>query len=139
MRQVIPNLLWIGNASDARNVHQFLDAGCTAIVSLAFEEPSVVLPRELIYCRIPLMDGEGNSDAALRLAVRTVCHFIHESVPALVACSGGMSRSPGITAAAISTLQGRPMREVLDEVTADAPHDVSPTLWKHLSALDFNA
>ena len=108
------------------------------MVSLAFEEPPVVLPRELICCRIPLMDGEENSDAILRVAVGTVYQLLQEGLPTVVACSGGMSRSPAIAAAAISIWQQRTMSIVLQEITDGAPHDVSPGLWSHLSSLNLH-
>lgn len=72
MHEVIPNRLWIGNAVEARDLRCLLEMGVTALVDLAIEEipPSVV--RELVYCRIPLIDGASNPPERLLLAVETV-------------------------------------------------------------------
>ena len=136
MRQVIPNRLWIGNARDARAARDILKAEIAAVVDLALEEPAAELPRDLIHCRIPLLDGEGNSDAVLWLAVQTVYQLIRAAVPTLVACSGGMSRSPAITALALSKLHGRAAAAVLEEITDQAPHDISSALWSQLNKLN---
>ena len=63
MYEVLPERLWIGNALDARNPRSLFDAGIAAVVDLAYEEEPAVLPRRMVYCRFPLIDGEGN-DAA---------------------------------------------------------------------------
>jgi hypothetical protein len=128
MREVIPARLWIGNAVDARDVRRVLGCGIVAIVDLAIEEPPTQFPRDTVYCRFPLIDGAGNSSVVLRAAVGTVAHFIASGLPTLVACGAGMSRSPAIVAAAIAENEQRPLREVLAELTAGQPHDVSPGL-----------
>ena len=57
MREILPNQLWIGNAGDGRDPERLLAAGVVAVINLAAEEPSPVLPRSMIYCHFPLMDG----------------------------------------------------------------------------------
>ena len=94
MREIIPMRLWIGNALDARNVTAVLGVGVSAIVDLAIEEPPIQFPRDVVYCRFPLIDGAGNQPAVLRAAVDTVANFITSATPTLVACGVGMSRSP---------------------------------------------
>jgi hypothetical protein len=128
MREVIPARLWIGNAVEARDVRSVLGCGIVAIVDLAIEEPPTQFPRDTVYCRFPLVDGAGNSSIVLHAAVRTVSHFLASGLPTLVACGAGMSRSPAIVAAAIAENEQRPLREVLAELTAGQPHDVSPGL-----------
>ncbi len=44
MREVIPHVLWIGNALDARNVKGVLAAGIGVIIDLAMEEPPILFP-----------------------------------------------------------------------------------------------
>ncbi|HAH46791.1 MAG TPA: protein phosphatase, partial [Planctomycetaceae bacterium] len=102
MREILPNLLWIGNAHDARDVKRVLDLAIAAVIDLALEEPAVPLTREIIYCRLPLIDGAENQPVILETAVKTVARLISEEIPTLVACSAGMSRSPAIVAAALS-------------------------------------
>lgn len=66
MREVIVNRLWIGNALDARDVSGVLRLGIEAVVDLAIEEPPIQYPRDLVYCRFPLVDGAENSPSVLR-------------------------------------------------------------------------
>ena len=66
MREVIDQL-WIGNAIDARDVTGVLGLGVAAIVDLAIEEPPIQYPRDVVYCRFPLIDGSGNQPAVLRV------------------------------------------------------------------------
>jgi hypothetical protein len=133
MYVVIPNRLWIGNARDARDLQSVVDTGIAAIIDLAIEEPPIACSRDIIYCRFPLLDGAGNSRALLQSAVQTTAHFIHAEIPTLVACSGGMSRSPAIVAAAIARRQLLPFAEGLRQVAQSGPHDVSPGLCEDIA------
>jgi hypothetical protein len=72
MHEILPNQLWIGNAGDGRDAARLLEAGVAAVVNLAREEPSSVLPRDLIYCRFPIDDGEQEDARVLNLAIQTV-------------------------------------------------------------------
>src|SRR5476651_2269367 len=101
MRQILPHALWLGHAGDGRDYHRVLETGIQALVQLAAEEPVLELPRDLIYCRFPLVDGSGNDKKLLRLAISTVSDLLEMKVPTLVICGGGLSRSPAIAAAAI--------------------------------------
>src|SRR5207247_693921 len=98
MRQVLPHSLWLGHAGDGRDFRLILDTGIQAVVQLAAEEPALQLPRELIYCRFPLVDGPGNDAKLLYLATATVASLLERSLPVLVCCGAGMSRSPAIAA-----------------------------------------
>ena len=129
MYEVIPQLLWIGTAMAARNPRLVLAVGIAAVVDLAYEEPPVQLPRELIYCRFPLLDGVGNEPALLRLAVGTVRELVTARTPTLVACSAGMSRSPIVVAAALATIRNETPDQVLQELVGSRPHDISGGLW----------
>jgi protein-tyrosine phosphatase len=129
MYEVIPQSLWIGNAMDARNPRLVLDTGIAAVVDLAYEEPPAQLPRELIYCRFPLLDGLGNDPALLRLAVDAVQRLQAARTPTLVACSAGMNRSPIIVAVALATIRNEPADLVLQQLVESRPHDISRGLW----------
>ncbi len=135
MRKAILDSLWIGNAHDLRDVQAALAIGIRAVVDLAANEPPVLYPRDIAYCRLPLVDGPGNDKALLRLAVITTAEFIGSRVPTLVACSAGMSRSPAIIAAAIALFAGISRDEALSGVAATGPHDVAPGLWAEIKAL----
>lgn len=132
MREVLPGLLWIGNARDIRAFRKILSAGITAIVDLAMEELPIQPPRDIIYCRFPLLDGEGNPPALLQIVVQTTASLIRNNLPTLVACGGGMSRSPAVVAAALASVRTAPIDRMLQDVTGNGLHDVSPALWSEL-------
>ncbi|MFN8706998.1 MAG: hypothetical protein ACK526_19520 [Planctomyces sp.] len=67
--------------------------GIGGVVDLAIEEPSVHFPRDIVYCRFPLFDGDGNSPASLQSAIDTTADFVTAEQPTLIACGDGMSRS----------------------------------------------
>jgi protein-tyrosine phosphatase len=100
-----------------------------AVVQLAFEEQPIGPPRELLFYRFPLVDGEGNDPAVLRLAIDAVAGLIRAGLPILVCCGGGMSRSPAIVAAAISAANGTDIHRSLTAVIDSHPSDVFTALW----------
>lgn len=132
MREIIPGRIWIGNARDVRDVTLVLSLDIAAVVELAMEEATVPYPRDIIHCRFPLMDGLGNQPALVRLAIRTLATLIETATPTLVACSGGMSRSPAIVAAAMSLAKGDSPDDWLQRITTVGPHDVAPALWNDI-------
>jgi protein-tyrosine phosphatase len=132
MRQITPYPFWVGHIGDAADLRKLLDAGVTALVDLALNEAPPHPPRDLIYCRFPLVDGSGNAPALLRLAVRTTAMLLHDRTPTLVFCGTGMSRSPAVAAAALATFGGRPPAACLEQVAEGRPHDVSPGLWQDI-------
>lgn len=135
MRPIIPDLLWIGNALDARDVRASLSLGVQAVVDLAANESPIQYPRDIAYCRIPLNDGPGNNPAILRLAVSTTAEFVKAKIPALVACGAGMSRSLAVTAAALSVVNRQHPDDALRQIASDGPHDVAPGLWSDLQQI----
>lgn len=135
MRELIDEQLWIGNALDIRDVTGDLGLGIKAIIDLAMEELPTVFPRDIVYCRFPLIDGAGNSTATLRAAIETTVAMITARVPTLVACGAGMSRAPTIVATALAKIEGQPMADVLHRLTAGQPHDVSPALLEDIEQL----
>jgi predicted protein tyrosine phosphatase len=132
MREVIPEVLWIGNALEARDVRALLGLGIAAVIDLAMEEAPILFPRDMTYCRFPLIDGAGNTPAVIKAAIDTTINFIRGDVPTLVACSGGMSRSPAIVAAALAVIEDTSFQQALERVAALGPHDVSVTFWAEI-------
>ncbi|MHB8954457.1 MAG: dual specificity protein phosphatase family protein [Pirellulaceae bacterium] len=135
MREVIPSELWIGNALDARDIRGVLGYGIAVIIDLAIEEPPIQYPRDIVYCRFPMIDGAGNESTILRAAVETVAHFMASGTPTLVACGAGMSRSPAIVAAAIAKTKRISLMDALAKLTAGQPHDVSPGLLQDIAVV----
>jgi hypothetical protein len=129
MREIVPGILWIGNSADARDVERVLDAGVSALIDLAAEEPMPALPRSIVYCRFPIAEGRQASKEVLRTAVETAASLLKSGVPTLVLCGAGMSRSPAVAAAALAIACGGSPEERLSEVVSGHPHDVSRRLW----------
>ncbi len=135
MQEALPQLLWLGNARDERDIARVLDSGVAAVVDLAMEERPVTFPRDIVYCRLPLVDGGGNRPELLRAAIDVVATFVASKLPTLVACSGGMSRSPAIVAAALAKIDRRPLDDCLRDLTGGVAHDVSTSLWADIRTL----
>jgi protein-tyrosine phosphatase len=138
-RTVLHDRLWVGSARDLADVSGVLLLGVQAVVDLAANEAPVQYPRDIAYCRLPLVDGAENDEAILRLAVVTTAEFIRSGTPTLVACSAGMSRSLAIAAAGLALARGLPADQALIKVAAESPHDVSGALWadiKRVARLD---
>ncbi len=129
MRKIIPDRLWLGNAADARDLEGVLEAGIVAMVDLAMEELTPVLPRSTVYCRFPVVDGEPGNRQVLSMAIETVVSLLEKRIPTLVFCRAGMSRSPSVVAAALAIVNGGSPEQRLAEVVAGKPHDVSPLFW----------
>ncbi len=132
MRQVLPHLVWIGHAGDGRDCRALLDAGIEAVVQLAVEEPSLQLPRELVYCRLPLVDGPANDGRLLGLAITAVTSPLLSRTPTLVCCGHGMSRSPAIVAAGLSQVHQEDPDHCLKQIAMHVPIDVAPALWNEV-------
>ena len=130
MREILPNQLWIGNAGDGCDPERLLQNGVVAVINLAAEEPSPTLPRSMVYCHFPIMDGAQGGQDVLDVAIQTLVSLLKSQVPTLVYCGAGMSRSPAIVAAALSIVQGGGPDEKLREIVAGQLHDVSPQLWE---------
>jgi protein-tyrosine phosphatase len=134
MRQLLPYLLWLGHAGDARDMRRVLDAGIAALVDLTLEQPPLATHRELIYCRIPLEDGSGNDPERLRLALRAVVGLVRSRIPTLLFCGAGMSRTPAVAAAALALVTGEDREKCLARVREIGPTDVSTALWEDVTA-----
>jgi hypothetical protein len=135
MREILPSRLWLGNAADARNVEGITQAGIGAVIDLAIEQLMPTLPRSLVYCRFPIMDGEQYSPSTLRTAIEMLVSLLNKGIPTLVCCSAGMSRSPAVVAGAVSILQGGDPDDRLREIVLGHPHDVSPQLWQDVRCI----
>ena len=135
MREIIPGVLWTGNAFDGRNVKAVMDAGIQAVVDLAIEEPPAQLPREFVSCRFPLLDGEGNSAVLMHAVIDLIVSFVKEQIPTLVVCSGGMSRSPLIASAVVAKVEAIDFDDAIRRVTNSGPCDMSPNFYAAVKQL----
>jgi protein-tyrosine phosphatase len=132
LRKVTDYPLWLGHVGDVRDPSKLLAAGISAVVDLALNKQPATLPRELVYCRFPLIDGPGNPRARLRTAVETVASLLRSGTPTLVYCGAGMSRSPAVAGAAIALVTGCSLAEGLTVVSQSGARDVSPGLWAEI-------
>ena len=135
MREILPSKLWLGNAGDLRNVETILQNGIQAVIDVAIEQGMPTLPRTLVYCRFPILDGQQSSPMPLRAAIETLVLFLRKGIPTLVCCSAGMSRSPAVVAGALSIAQGGNPDDHLRSVVLGHPHDVSPQLWEDVRSI----
>lgn len=134
MRQIKGCSLWLGHVGDTWDPREVLSAGIRAVVDLAMNEQPALLPRELVYCRFPLLDGAGNPPWLLRAAIETVAGLVRSGTPTLVYCGAGMSRSPCIVGAALSLVRGCSLAGGLALATQSGPCDVAPALWQEVQA-----
>ncbi len=132
MNQIRPHLLWLGHAGDGEAFRRLFDLGVEAVVQLSAEEPPLPLPRDLILCHFPLIDGVGNRPALLSLAVETTAALVRDRISTLVCCGAGMSRSPAVAAAALTLAYGGLPEDWLKSVAEHHPSDVSPGLWEEV-------
>lgn len=135
MHEVLPKLLWIGNAGDLHKPAQIEIAGIKAVIQVALAEQMPTMSRELLFAHYPIMDGAGNPRGIVAAAVETTATLLRHRVPTLVCCSGGMSRSPSIAAGAIAVVQGIPPQDALMAIIQGQPHDVSPGIWESVVAV----
>jgi hypothetical protein len=129
LRRAHPHSLWLGHAGDGRDLRGILDAGIAAVVQLAVEEPPITATRELVVCRFPLIDGSGNPVWMLQAAIAAVERCLRNSIPTLLCCGAGMSRSPAIAAAALAGVSGGSPANCLVRLAEGGRIDVSPALW----------
>ena len=129
MRELIQERLWIGNSRDVHDIRSVLARGITSVIDLAIDELPAVYPRDIIYCRFPLIDGGGNSPVVLHATIQTAITLVNGGVATLVACSLGMSRSPCIAAAILSNVEQIDADDALQRILLHEPHDVSANLW----------
>jgi hypothetical protein len=129
VRKVPGYPLWLGHAGDSRDLTGLLEAGISAVVCVVANEPPATLPHDLVYCRFPLVDGEGNPDWLLRAAVETVAFLLRAGTPTLLHCSAGISRSPAVGGAAIALASRCSFAEGLIAATETGATDISPGLW----------
>ncbi len=120
------NLLFIGDAINARDLRQLYDQEIAAVVDIAANEEPAQLGRDHIYCRYPLHDDGSNCPQLVRVSIDCVRSLILSDLRTLVACSAGMSRSPVIASAAISLITGVSLDDSIAAIVLNAPHDVSP-------------
>lgn len=135
MNQIKPYPLWLGHAGDGRDFRPALDVGIQALVELSREELPTEPPRELIYCRFPLVDGPGNEESLLDLAINTLATLVRMRIPTLVCCDMGLSRSPAVAAAALALAHHETPEVCLQRVTHEHRSDVSPGLWSEITHL----
>ena len=129
MHEIHPNLLWIGHAIDVREPQPIFNAGITAVIDVAYEEPPAQIPRQLTYCRFPLNDGGGNDPKILLQTLMTATDFLRSNTRTIIACSAGMSRSPTVAAFALAHHLDQKPDEVITRIADIRSLELKPELW----------
>jgi len=129
MHEVHPDLLWIGHAFDIREPRALFDLKISAVVDVAYEEPPSPTPRQLIYCRFPLNDGDGNDPEMILQALKTVTDLLKSNTRTLVACSAGMSRSPTIASFALAHYLSETPNHIISKIAELKSLEIKPKLW----------
>ena len=129
IREISPDLLFIGNAMDARDLQQLYEHRITAVVDLAANEPPAQLNREMLYCRIPIIDGDGNSHEIIEIAVRCVVTLFEKEFRTLIACRRWHESFACNCRVGIAIVTKQPPGDCLTAIISGLSHDVSPALW----------
>jgi len=133
MLEIAPKL-WLGNAIEIRTPKLLFDLEVQAVVDLAYEEQPNVPARQFLYYRFPLVDAGGNDPTTLLLAIQTLQTLLKKRIPTAVACSAGMSRSPTISAFALSIHCGDSAEQVIERIAQDRALEINPALWREVQS-----
>lgn len=134
MLEIHPDLLWVGSRGDIREPRLLFKIGVEAVVDIAREEEPLALPRELIVCRFPLVDGEGNDSSMLMQAVQITVDLLVNGRPTLVACSAGRSRSPTIAAFALAAYLRQKPESIVSQLSKET-FTINGQLWRDVSTI----
>ncbi len=134
MVELLAEKLWLGNALELRDAAALFQHGIAAVVDVAYEEPPAALPREIIYCRFPLIDGDANEAGTLRLAVTAVENLLLQTPPLIIGCSAGMSRSPAVASFALGRYLGESPATVVQRMAQVRKLEIHSGLWTALEA-----
>ena len=129
MHEIHPQLLWIGHAFDVREPRPIFDAGITAVIDVAYEEPPAQIPRQLTYCRFPLSDGGGNDPEVLLQTLRTATDLLRSNTRTIIACSAGKSRSPTIAAFGLAHHLTENPDDVIARIADIKSLELKPERW----------
>ena len=132
MTQILPYPLWLDHAGGMDAVREYLSAGIRAVVEAEVEVAVSPLPRDLLYCRFPIVDGVGNDPDVLYLAVHTLAALVRMGVPTLVRCGAGVSRSPALAAVALASAFEESPEKCLQRIADERRCDISPGFWKEV-------
>ena len=132
MTELIPQLLWVGVVHESRDLRRLYELGIEAVVDFAASEHPATLGRDMVYVRIPISDGIGNSRELLKLCVLAVEQLLRDGRPTLVVCGASLSRSPAIAAVAWARWQQTAPESILKDVAQRHQCNISPGLWSEL-------
>jgi len=135
IRKIADSPLWIGPSVVLNDPRGVCELGIAAVVCVAPELLPQQWPRDLTVVRTPLSDDGENAPDPLRRAVEIVSGLIADSVPTLVVCSMGYSRSIAVAAAAIAACEDAEPDDILRRIAVTMPADISPALWESLNRI----
>lgn len=125
----------LGTAADLRDIRSVLNAGVTAIIDLAIEEPLPTIPRVTNYCRFVITDDGENDPGIIQTAIQTAFGFLSNGQTIAICCNAGLNRSPAIAAAVVSKINQCEPADALKLVGKTKHIDVNPALWRQIVSL----
>ena len=129
MHEIHDGALWIGNTLDLHQPRKIFDAGISAVVDVAVEEPPAQLPRQLTYCRFPLNDGAGNDQAVMQQSIMTLAMLLDANTRTIIVCAAGLSRSPAIASFGLAIHLGQDPSDMLAQIAKVKPVEMKGTFW----------
>ena len=135
MRKISDLPLWLGHSGDANNIRLVMDTGIQAIIDLAANEKPIPMPREIIVCRFPMLDGAGNPPWLIQHAINCATDLLRNHIATLIYCSAGMSRTPMIAGAAVAKLKSWSLMKGIQFVVGNGPADLSPGLLNEVTSV----
>jgi protein-tyrosine phosphatase len=110
--------IYVGTESDAGDESLLRKHGIDTVISLTHSNPQT---GDTTRVDVPMIDGPQNSYKAFAKAVETVVENVEDGRGVLVHCSAGSSRSPSVSAAAITQLSGINLNEAFNQIIEQRP------------------
>ena len=115
--------IFIGHKDDAVNVPLLQAAGIDAVLNVAIDLD--ICPAHdglpFTYCKVGMIDGEGNFRSTLLAAVRMLRQLIKWEHTILVHCMAGISRSPTVVSLYLNRYDGVTLSYAFDYVLEHRP------------------
>lgn len=112
------NGIYVGTESDAGDESLLRKHGIDIVVSLTHSNPQT---GDISRVDVPMVDGPQNSYQSFAEAVETVVENVEDGRCVLVHCSAGSSRSPSVSAAAITRLSDATLNEAFNQIIEQRP------------------
>lgn len=115
--------IFIGNSNDARDIDHLRILGIKSVLNVANDLEDPWFHGDFRNYKVSLRDGEGNQLYQYVLALQVLLTLLSRGEKVLLHCGAGVSRSPGIAAAAL-VLRGKAkdLEEGIKKIAVDRQH-----------------